>query len=121
MVFMKYNKIEIEKIQEGLKCTFKEALQVWLDDNKELTEEEKKKEKELNKKIKNYTSSENKHAKKQKERKIDNKKLNILNIINSTIQQNFDEKSQINKEVEINFSFQNESFTLKLIKHRKEK
>lgn len=118
---IKYDKKEVERIQKGLECDFEEALKIWLDDNKVLTEEEKQKEKELNKKVKNYTSSENKHAKKQKVRKVDNEKLNLLNIINETIKSQIDENSQIEKEIAINFAFGDENYTLKLVKHRKAK
>lgn len=118
---MKYNKEEVLSIQKGLQCDFEEALQIWLDDNKTLTAEEKQKEKELNKKAKQYVSTEDKHVKKQKVRKIDNEKLDILNVVNEVIKSQIDENSQIEKEIAINFVFNDCEYTLKLVKHRKAK
>ena len=112
---------EIETFVKNLNITKEEAIQMWLDDNdytinetvEELTDKAKKN-------IKRYEHSDKERKKSTKERKIDEEKKNILNILSEAlINKNIPHETKT--ETEISFCFNDNDYTLKLIKHRKPK
>ena len=113
---------EINKSVKLLGITQEEAVQLWLDDNdytinetvEELTEKSKKN-------IKRYEQSNKKRKASTKERKVDEEKKRFLNgfrifaeglgaIITST-----------KNEAEFSFTFGENAYTVKLVKHRPSK
>jgi hypothetical protein len=111
---------EIKRIQTALGCSYAEAVEVWECDNSEIDTPEQEELTKKAKDIKNYTQSEKAFKKgRNKERKVDTEKLSILQEVEKSLIEYKATKISINKEVEINFSVNNEDYTLKLIKHRR--
>lgn len=97
----------IQEIMKDLKC------------NREDAEEVAKMELKA-KGLKRYEQSDKPRAKTQKERKVDEDKKKLLELCKNAIDDYV--FSLITKtETEISFVYNDEKYTLKLIKHRKEK
>jgi Asp-tRNA(Asn)/Glu-tRNA(Gln) amidotransferase B subunit len=106
---------EIQKIKKSLGVSKEEAEQIWEDDNSdEMVPEQAELDKKAKQNIKNYTQSEKKFNKgKKKERKVNNEKLQILQAIQEIV------GGEIEKEIALHFVQNDQSYTLKLIAHRK--
>lgn len=110
---------EITKNMKLFKISRAEAEQLYIDDHSdeilpEVAEMEKKA-----KKIKNYVSSEKKiRAKTEKIRKVDEEKKRILSDIRVLLEGLGATDTAMKNEAEISFSFNSNSYTVKLIKHR---
>lgn len=109
---------ELEKLEKKLDIPRNEAIQCWLDDNdytineevEELTEKAKKN-------IKRYEKSDKPRKNVTKERKIDEEKKYLLNLLIEAVnQQNCIDN--IKNEAEFSFTFNENAYTVKLIKHR---
>lgn len=126
--FMIYNGIEIpkkevENLMDKLNITDFEACRLWLADHDKITNPEQE---ELDKKAKmgarHYEKSANPRKNVKKERKIDKNKLEILNLILKS----FENDSNIaitgqKTETELYFEYENNKYTVKLTKHRPKK
>lgn len=112
---------EIEKFMKLLDIPKEEAIQTWLDDNdytinetvEELTEKAKKN-------IKRYEQSDKKRKPSTKERKVDNEKAYLLNILMDAIK-NENSIESVKNEAEFSFFYGENSYTVKLVKHRPKK
>lgn len=112
---------EIENFMKTLEISKEEAIQMWLDDNdytinetvEELTDKAKKN-------IKRYEQSTNARKKATKERKVDEEKKYLLNILAEAIKTENCIDSMKN-EAEFSFHHGENAYTVKLIKHRKAK
>ena len=111
---------QIKSYMTKLKISREEAEQLWEDDQEdyiwEVGEEMTKKAKE----IKRYEKADKPKSKSKKERKIDENKLLILDKLHKTLE-TFVKITNRKTETEISFVYNDESYTLKLTKHRKEK
>lgn len=112
---------DLEKLEKKLDISRNEAIQCWLDDN-DYTESEEaailtEKAKEN---IKRYEKSDKKRKPTSKERKIDEEKKYLLNLLIEAVnQQNCIDN--VKNEAEFSFTFNENAYTVKLIKHRKPK
>ena len=72
------------------------------------------------KEIKRYEQSDKpKKERKAKERKIDINKSTLIQKIYKTLEENGCCITTVKNESELNFDFENENYTIKLIRHRK--
>ena len=101
-------KIMIECEKEGEPVTMDEAL--------EMAEMEIKAND-----IKRYEKSDKPRKKSTKERKVDETKKKILSAIKVLVEGMGADVTNIKTETEITFNFDNEEYSIKLIKHRKKK
>lgn len=108
---------EIEKNMKALEISRDEAIEMWLDDNDYIKNEEAEKLTEKAKVIKRYETSDKPRKKVKKERKVDEEKKYLINILVKTLE---DEVCNISvkNEAEISFVCNENSYTIKLVKHR---
>jgi hypothetical protein len=126
--FMKYNGFdipdkEIDKLMDNLDISLAEACELWLADNDKMTNPEQE---EIDKKAKaggrHYEKSANPRKNVKKERKIDENKLEILNLILKSFENHPDiEITGQKTETELYFEYENDKYTVKLTKHRPKK
>lgn len=74
-----------------------------------------------NKDVKRYEKSDKPRKKSTRERKVDNTKKRLLNNCKVLLEGLGAVITEIKTETEINFNFNDENYTLKLIKHRPKK
>lgn len=110
-----------DEIKNSVKClgiTKEEAIQMWLDDNdytnNEVVEELSEKAK---KNIKRYEQSTKERKKSTKERKVDEEKKYLLDLLIKAIN-NENCINNVKNEAEFSFTFNENNYTVKLIKHR---
>ena len=111
---------EIIKYMIALDISREEAEQLWKDDHDDVVTPEMKEMEEKAKKNRRYEKSSAPRKKVERERKIDPNKLALMSIINHAF---FEAGIPYTPKTESEFSFRycGEEFTIKLIKHRKEK
>lgn len=108
---------EIQHNMKALGISEEEAVSMWLDDNdyteNEVVEELTKKAKA----VKRYEQADKPRKKTVKERKVDEEKKHLINILVTSLN---DEVSNISvkNEAEISFICNENSYTIKLVKHR---
>ena len=109
--------VEIEKNMKALEISRDEAIEMWLDDNDYIENEEAEKLTEKAKVIKRYETSDKPRKKVKKERKVDEEKKHLINILVTALG---DEVCNISvkNEAEISFICNENSYTIKLVKHR---
>lgn len=73
------------------------------------------------KEVKRYEKSEQTKPKTKRERKIDETKKHLMDCHRVLLEGLGAEVEPLKTEAEMNFTYQGESYTVKLIKHRKEK
>lgn len=109
---------EIEKLEKVLDITKAEAIQCWLDDNdytvNETVEELTSKAKE----IRRYEKSDKERKKSTRERKVDEEKKRLLNGFRIYAEGAGGVVTGIKNEAEFSFTFGENSYTVKLVKHR---
>ena len=113
---------EINKSVKLLGITQEEAVQLWLDDNdytinetvEELTEKSKKN-------IKRYEQSDKKRKASTKERKVDEEKKRFLNGFRIFAEGLGAVVTSTKNEAEFSFTFGENAYTVKLVKHRPSK
>ena len=103
----------------NLDISREEAIQLIEDDeNDEIGEEGEAMTKKA-KTLKRYEKSEKERKKTTKERKVDEEKKFLLDILAATLNASEPtENLSIKNEAEISFNYHNNSYTLKLVKHR---
>ena len=110
---------EIEKYMQKLGISYEEAVQLMEDDEEDFIGEEGE---ELTKKAKANNATERvqstKRKKTVKERKVDEEKGYILNCLREALGGIDVNNVSIKTETEISFTFNDNSYTLKLTKHR---
>lgn len=123
---MKYNfngkeinipEAEIQHNMKALGISEEEAIDMWLDDNdyteNEVVEELTKKAKS----VKRYEQAEKPRKKTVKERKVDEEKKHLINILVTSLNGEVSNIS-VKNEAEISFICNENSYTVKLVKHR---
>lgn len=109
---------EIEKSMKLLDIPRNEAIQLWLDDN-DYTENETVEElTEKAKAIRRYEKSDNKRKKTTKERKVDEEKRRLLTGFRIYAEGAGGVVTNIKNEAEFSFTFGENNYTVKLVKHR---
>lgn len=112
---------ELEKLEKNLGISRNEAIQCWLDDNDYTVNEEAEELTEKAKKnVKRYEKSDKKRKGGTRERKVDEEKKHLLNLVN-TLLTGLNIQTIVKNEAEISFNYGENSYTFKLIKHRKAK
>ena len=121
------NEALIKKHMETLGCTRDEAISLIMEDeetdkmsvgeiNKELTPDQKKAIKDNTK-----TTSGKKKSTEPRERKVDEEKLRLIEIVRSALFQNEIYCEVANAEREVNFNLNGADYTFTLTKHRAKK
>ena len=113
---------EIQKYMEKLGISKEEAEQLWKDDHEDFESPEMKEMERKAKQIKRYEKSDTPRKKTSKERKVDEEKKHLLDcyrvltegLKGTTI-------TAIKNEAEFSFTLNENSYTVKLIKHRPNK
>lgn len=111
---------EILNYMKSLQISREEAEQLWEDDQEDFIGEEGEEMTKKAKEVKRYEKADKPKSKSKKERKIDENKKLILDKLHKTLE-TFVEITNVKTETEINFVYNDEKYTLKLTKHRKEK
>ena len=108
---------EIQHNMKALGISEKEAIDMWLDDNdyteNEVVEELTKKAKA----VKRYEQADKPRKKTVKERKVDEEKKHLINILVTSLNGEVSNIS-VKNEAEISFICNENSYTIKLVKHR---
>ena len=121
----KYLTIPDVELEKSIKCygiSREEAIQLWLDDNdytvndtvEELTEKAKKN-------IVRYEKSDKKRKTSTRERKVDEEKKKFLNGFRIFVEGSGGCLTAFKNEAEFSFTFGENSYTVKLVKHRPKK
>lgn len=117
------NKTEfIKKAMKNLDLTEQEALELWEIDNAPDTPEDIAEAKRVKQTIgRNYVACDKtKRKTPQKERKVNTTKLMLFELIQKVLPQECTNIS-LKTETELNFTFENKNYTLKLTEHRQNK
>ena len=108
---------EIQHNMKALGISEEEAVSMWLDDNdyteNEVVEELTKKAKS----VKRYEQADKPRKKVAKERKVDEEKKHLINILVTSLNGEVSNIS-VKNEAEISFICNENSYTIKLVKHR---
>ena len=108
---------EIQHNMKALGISEEEAVNMWLDDNdyteNEVVEELTKKAKA----VKRYEQADKPRKKTVKERKVDEEKKHLINILLTSLNGEVSNIS-VKNEAEISFICNENSYTIKLVKHR---
>lgn len=109
---------EIEKNMKVLDISKDEAIEMWLDDNdytaNEVVEELTKKAKE----VKRYEKADKPRKERKVERKVDEEKKTLLNLCRIPIEGAGGIVTNVKNEAEFSFTFGDNCYTVKLVKHR---
>lgn len=109
---------EILTYMEKLGISREEAEQLWEDDHEDYVSPEMAEMERKAKQIKRYEKADAPRKKSTKERKVDNDKKYLLELLISAInEQNCIDS--VKNEAEFSFTFNENSYTVKLVKHRK--
>ena len=110
---------ELKNSMEALGISKEEAIQMWLDDNDYTTNETVEELSEKAKKnIKRYEQSDKKRKASTKERKVDEEKKRFLNGFRIFAEGLGAVVTSTKNEAEFSFSFGENAYTVKLVKHR---
>ena len=110
---------ELKNSMEALGISKEEAIQMWLDDNDYTTNETVEELTEKSKKnIKRYEQSDKKRKASTKERKVDEEKKRFLNGFRIFVEGLGAVVTSTKNEAEFSFSFGENAYTVKLVKHR---
>ncbi len=125
---MKYNGFEVpdkevDKLQETLEISIAEACELWLADNGKMVNEEQE---EANKRAetspRRYEQGTLPRKKAEKARKIDFEKGYLLEIMRKALENEINPGDfWVKTETELNFTYNNSKYTVKLTKHRPKK
>jgi predicted ATP-grasp superfamily ATP-dependent carboligase len=109
---------EIEKNMKVLEISKKEAIEMWLDDN-DYTENEVVEELTAKAKtVKRYEKADKPRKATTKERKVDEEKKRLLDLCRVPIEGAGGIVTNVKNEAEFSFTFGDNCYTVKLVKHR---
>lgn len=109
---------EIQKYMSALGISREEAEQLWQDDHDDVVTPEMKEMERKAKQIKRYEKSDAPRKKTTKERKVDTDKKELLSLLIEGLTKKYPRMVQVKNEAEFSFTFNENSYTVKLIKHR---
>ena len=108
---------EIDKYVDKLGISQMEAIDLWLCDNDYSTNEEQEILIEKSKGQRHYEKSDKTRKKSTRERKVDEEKKHLLSCVNVLLE-GMKIQTTVKNEAEISFIYGENSYTIKLIKHR---
>ena len=109
---------DIEKLKISLDLSTAEAIEVWLDDHDYTANEEVEAMTEKAKANRRYEKSDAPRKKVVRERKVDAEKGGLLTAIKTAVESFGGAVSSVKNEAEFSFTFNGNSYTVKLVKHR---
>ena len=109
---------ELTKLMKTLNLSQDEAIQLWLEDNDYVINETVEELTAKAKTIRRYEKSDKERKKSTRERKIDEEKKRFLMDIKTLIEGLGGNVINIKNEAEFSYTFGENSYTVKLIKHR---
>lgn len=109
---------EIEKNMKALEISKKEAIDMWLFDNDYEDNEEVDEMTVKAKAVKRYEKGDTPRKAVKKERKVDEEKKTLLDLCRIPIEGAGGNVTNIKNEAEFSFTFGNNCYTVKLVKHR---
>jgi len=112
---------QIKNYMTKLGISYEEATQLWEDDQEDYIGEEGEAMTAKAKEIKRYEKKPTERKKVTRERKVDETKKHLLEMVKQALDENQIEVVGIKTETEINFVYNDENYTLKLTKHRNKK
>lgn len=108
----------IKNYMEKLKISREDAEQLWEDDQADFIGEEGEKMTENAKELRRYEKGKSSRKKVVKERKVDTIKKHLFDLVINGIAEEVEQIERHN-EVSIAFVYNNENYSLKLTRHRK--
>lgn len=115
----KEKEAKIQQYMKALDVSREEAIQLIEDDENDIIGEEGEQLQEKAKEVRRYEKSDKPRKKAVKERKIDEEKKHLIEILAEAITHSAPtENISIKNEAEISFSYGENSYTIKLVKHR---
>lgn len=108
----------IKNYMEKLKISREDAEQLWEDDQADFIGEEGEKMTENAKELRRYEKGKSSRKKMVKERKVDTIKKHLFDLVINGIAEEVEQIERHN-EVSIAFVYDNENYSLKLTRHRK--
>lgn len=109
---------DIEKLKISLDLSTAEAIEVWLDDHDYTANEEAEAMTKKAKANRRYEKSDAPRKKVVRERKVDAEKGGLLTAIKTAVESFGGAVSTVKNEAEFSFTFNGNSYTVKLVKHR---
>ncbi len=109
---------EILTYMEKLGISREEAEQLWEDDHEDYVSPEMAEMERKAKQIKRYEKADAPRKKSTKERKIDLEKKKVLDSLIDGFMAKYPRMVQVKNEAEFSFTLNENSYTVKLIKHR---
>lgn len=109
---------DIKKLMTSLDIPKDEAIEVWLDDNNYTDNEEAEAMTQKAKANRRYEKSDAPRKKTVRERKVDAEKGGLLATIKTAVEAFGGIVSSVKNEAEFSFTFNGNSYTVKLVKHR---
>lgn len=109
---------EIEKNMKALEISKEEAIEMWLFDNDYEDNEEVDEMTVKAKAVKRYEKGDTPRKTSKKERKVDEEKKRLLNFCRIPIEGAGGIVTNVKNEAEFSFTFGNNCYTVKLVKHR---
>lgn len=109
---------EIEKNMKALEISKEEAIEMWLFDNDYEDNEEVDEMTVKAKAVKRYEKGDKPRKAVKKERKVDEEKKTLLDLCRIPIEGAGGNVTNIKNEAEFSFTFGNNFYTVKLVKHR---
>lgn len=115
----KEKEAKIQQYMKALDVSREEAIQLIEDDENDVIGEEGEQLQEKAKEVRRYEKSDKPRKKVVKERKVDEEKKHLIEILAEAITHSAPtENISIKNEAEISFSYGENSYTIKLVKHR---
>lgn len=109
---------EIEKNMKALEISKEEAIEMWLFDNDYEDNEEVDEMTVKAKAVKRYEKGDTPRKATKKERKVDEEKKTLLDLCRVPIEGAGGNVTNVKNEAEFSFTFGNNFYTVKLVKHR---
>ena len=109
---------EIQKYMTALGISREEAEQLWEDDHTDYVSPEMAEMERKAKKNRRYEKSNTPRKKSTRERKVDTEKAEILDLLIKGYTIKYPCMVQVKNEAEFSFNINENSYTVKLIKHR---
>ncbi len=115
----KEKEAKIQQYMKALDVSREEAIQLIEDDENDIIGEEGEQLQEKAKEVRRYEKSDKPRKKVVKERKVDEEKKHLIEILAEAITHSAPtENISIKNEAEISFNYGKNSYTIKLVKHR---
>lgn len=109
---------DISNLMASLDITKDEAIDTWLDDHDYIDNAEAEEMTKKAKQLRRYEKSDNERKKTVRERKVDAEKGGLLTAIKTAVETFGGAVSSVKNEAEFSFTFNGNSYTVKLVKHR---